>query len=61
MHAKILVADDYVYMGSFNLSHSGEMNAENVLQVESKEIADQCADYVEQMTARYGGPHVTSS
>ncbi len=61
MHAKILVADDYVYMGSFNLSHSGEMNAENVLQVQSKTIADQCAAYVEQMTARYGGPHVTSS
>ena len=60
MHAKILVADDYVYMGSFNLSHSGEMNAENVLQVQSKTIADQCAAYVEQMTARYGGPHVTS-
>jgi phosphatidylserine/phosphatidylglycerophosphate/cardiolipin synthase-like enzyme len=61
MHAKILVADDYVYMGSFNLSHSGEMNAENVLQVQSKEIADQCAAYVEQTAARYGGPHVTSS
>ena len=61
MHAKILVADDYVYVGSFNLSHSGEMNAENVMQVQSKAIADQCAAYVEQMTARYGGPHVTGS
>jgi len=61
MHAKILVADDYVYMGSFNLSHSGEMNAENVLQVQSKTIADQCAAYVEEVAARYGGPHVTSS
>ena len=59
MHAKILVADDYVYMGSFNLSHSGEMNAENVLQVESKTIADRCAAYVEQVAARYGGPHIT--
>jgi phosphatidylserine/phosphatidylglycerophosphate/cardiolipin synthase-like enzyme len=61
MHAKILVADDYVYMGSFNLSHSGEMNAENVLQVESKAIADRCAAYIEQVAAHYGGPHVTSS
>jgi phosphatidylserine/phosphatidylglycerophosphate/cardiolipin synthase-like enzyme len=61
MHAKILVADDYVYVGSFNLSHSGEMNAENVLQVESKAIADQCAAYVEQVAARYGGPHMTGS
>ena len=61
MHAKILVADDYVYMGSFNLSHSGEMNAENVLQVESKAIADVCADYIERTSARYGGPPVQSA
>lgn len=61
MHAKILIADDYVYMGSFNLSHSGEMNAENVLQVQSQAIADRCAAYVEQLAARYGGPHVASS
>ena len=55
MHAKILVADDYVYMGSFNLSHSGENNAENVLQVESAAIADQCIAYIDQIAARYGG------
>jgi phosphatidylserine/phosphatidylglycerophosphate/cardiolipin synthase-like enzyme len=61
MHAKILVADDYVYVGSFNLSHSGEMNAENVLQVESKAVADQCAAYIEQVAARYGGPRLASS
>src|SRR5205814_5839693 len=56
MHAKILVADDYVYMGSFNLSHSGESNAENVLQVESKAIADECVAYIDQIAARYGAP-----
>src|SRR5207248_11528064 len=39
MHAKVLVADDYVYVGSFNLSHSGESNAENVIQVESSGVA----------------------
>ena len=33
MHAKITVADDTVFLGSFNLSHSGEMNAENVLEI----------------------------
>jgi phosphatidylserine/phosphatidylglycerophosphate/cardiolipin synthase-like enzyme len=53
MHAKILVADDYVYMGSFNLSHSGESNAENVLQVESAAIADLCAGYIDRVAARY--------
>ena len=56
MHAKILVADEYVYMGSFNLSHSGEMNAENVLQIESQSVADTCAAYIERVAARYGGP-----
>ena len=56
MHAKILVADEYVYVGSFNLSHSGESNAENVLQIESQEIADLCAAYIDRVAARY---HVT--
>ena len=56
MHAKILVADNYVYVGSFNLSHSGEMNAENVLQIESAEVADTCAAYIDRIAARYGGP-----
>lgn len=53
MHAKILVADDYVYVGSFNLSHSGESNAENVIQIESQEIADLCAAFIDQVAARY--------
>jgi len=55
MHAKILVADEYVYVGSFNLSHSGESNAENVIQVESQAIADICASYIDRVAARYGG------
>ena len=55
MHAKILVADDYVYTGSFNLSHSGEENAENVIQIESAAVADMCAAYIDRVAARYGG------
>jgi len=55
MHAKILVADDYVYTGSFNLSHSGEMNAENVIQIHSAAVADTCAAYIDGVAARYGG------
>jgi len=61
MHAKILVADDYVYMGSFNLSHSGESNAENVLQIESAAVADTCAAYIDKIAARYGGPPLKGS
>jgi len=61
MHAKVVVADEYVYAGSFNLSHSGESNAENVIQIESQAIADMCASYIDQVAARYGGApvHVT--
>lgn len=55
MHAKIVVADDYVYAGSFNLSHSGESNAENVIQIESRAVADMCVAYIDQVAARYGG------
>ena len=33
MHAKVTVADDIVFVGSFNLSRSGEENAENVLEI----------------------------
>jgi phosphatidylserine/phosphatidylglycerophosphate/cardiolipin synthase-like enzyme len=55
MHAKIVVTDDYVYMGSFNLSHSGEMNAENVIQIESAAVADACVAYIDRVAARYGG------
>ena len=55
MHAKILVADDYVYAGSFNLSHSGEQNAENVVQIESSAVARLCSAYIDRVAARYGG------
>ncbi|HEY5034067.1 MAG TPA: phospholipase D-like domain-containing protein [Candidatus Dormibacteraeota bacterium] len=61
MHAKILVADDFVYSGSFNLSHSGEQNAENVVQFESPQIANLCAAYIDAIAARYGGRPLTGS
>ena len=55
MHAKMLVADDYVFAGSFNLSHSGEENGENVVQIQNQAYADMCADYIDHVAARYGG------
>jgi phosphatidylserine/phosphatidylglycerophosphate/cardiolipin synthase-like enzyme len=55
MHAKCLVADDTVFVGSFNFSHSGEDNAENVLEIESAEVADQFAGYVDLVAGRYSG------
>jgi phosphatidylserine/phosphatidylglycerophosphate/cardiolipin synthase-like enzyme len=53
MHAKVVVCDDIVLTGSYNLSHSGEMNAENVLEIVSLPLADACAAFCEQVHARY--------
>jgi phosphatidylserine/phosphatidylglycerophosphate/cardiolipin synthase-like enzyme len=53
MHAKVTVADDTVFIGSFNLSHSGELNAENVLEIEDPKLADRMADFVDSLRARY--------
>ncbi len=53
MHAKILVADDYVYTGSFNLSHSGEQNAENFVEFEDPALAEMFVTYIDQVAARY--------
>ena len=53
MHAKVTVADDVVFAGSFNLSRSGEMNAENVLEVSDPELAEQMAAFVDEVRERY--------
>jgi len=53
MHAKLVVADDVVFAGSFNLSRSGEKNAENVLEIHSAPIADQLAAFVDEVRSRY--------
>jgi phosphatidylserine/phosphatidylglycerophosphate/cardiolipin synthase-like enzyme len=53
MHAKITVADDVVFTGSFNLSRSGEQNAENVVEVHDAALADQLAAFVDEIRARY--------
>jgi phosphatidylserine/phosphatidylglycerophosphate/cardiolipin synthase-like enzyme len=53
MHAKVTVADDWVFAGSFNLSRSGEMNAENVVEVRDAELADRLAAYIDEVRERY--------
>jgi phosphatidylserine/phosphatidylglycerophosphate/cardiolipin synthase-like enzyme len=57
MHAKVTVADDTVFVGSFNLSHSGELNAENVLELVDPQIAERLASFVDEVRGRY--PPVT--
>jgi phosphatidylserine/phosphatidylglycerophosphate/cardiolipin synthase-like enzyme len=58
MHAKVTVADDTVFVGSFNLSHSGELNAENVLELTDPQIAEQLATFVDDTRGRYPPIHV---
>jgi phosphatidylserine/phosphatidylglycerophosphate/cardiolipin synthase-like enzyme len=53
MHAKVTVADDVVFAGSFNLSRSGEMNAENVLEISDPELAERMAAFVDEVRERY--------
>jgi phosphatidylserine/phosphatidylglycerophosphate/cardiolipin synthase-like enzyme len=53
MHAKVTVADDTVFAGSYNLSRSGELNAENVLEFKDPDLADRLAAYIDQVRARY--------
>jgi phosphatidylserine/phosphatidylglycerophosphate/cardiolipin synthase-like enzyme len=53
MHAKVTVADDTVFAGSFNLSRSGEMNAENVVEVRDAGLADRLAAFIDEVRDRY--------
>ena len=53
MHAKVTVCDDTVFVGSFNLSHSGEMNAENVLEFSDAGLAEEMAAFIDGVRGRY--------
>ncbi|MDQ3670695.1 MAG: phosphatidylserine/phosphatidylglycerophosphate/cardiolipin synthase family protein [Actinomycetota bacterium] len=53
MHAKVVVADETTFVGSFNFSRSGERNAENVLEIRDAPVADRMAAYVDEVRARY--------
>jgi phosphatidylserine/phosphatidylglycerophosphate/cardiolipin synthase-like enzyme len=55
MHAKVTVADDVVFIGSFNLSRSGEENAENVVEIVDAALAERMAAFVDDVRARYPG------
>lgn len=56
MHAKVTVADDVAFLGSFNLSRSGETNAENVLEVHDADLAERLAAWIDGLRARYPEP-----
>jgi phosphatidylserine/phosphatidylglycerophosphate/cardiolipin synthase-like enzyme len=53
MHAKVTVADDTVFVGSYNLSRSGESNAEDVLEIEDAALAERLAAFIDDLRRRY--------
>jgi phosphatidylserine/phosphatidylglycerophosphate/cardiolipin synthase-like enzyme len=53
MHAKVTIADDVVFTGSFNLSRSGEQNAEDVLEIHDAALAERLAAYVDEIRSLY--------
>jgi phosphatidylserine/phosphatidylglycerophosphate/cardiolipin synthase-like enzyme len=61
MHAKVAVCDDTVFVGSFNLSRSGETNAENVIELRDAAIADRLASFVDEVRGRYAPVTIPAS
>lgn len=61
MHAKVTVADDVVFLGSFNLSRSGEQNAESVLEMHEPALAERMAKFVDEVRGRYPGARIPDS
>jgi phosphatidylserine/phosphatidylglycerophosphate/cardiolipin synthase-like enzyme len=53
MHNKLVIADDIVVTGSFNLSNHALGNAENVLLIRNPELAKRCAEYLERLIVIY--------
>ena len=54
MHDKILVVDDTVITGSYNFSRSAELNAENILFIDSRPLAAEYSAYIDHLIAKYG-------
>jgi phosphatidylserine/phosphatidylglycerophosphate/cardiolipin synthase-like enzyme len=53
MHNKLVLADDTVIMGSFNLSNHAMGNAENVLLIKDSKLAQRYETYLAALIARY--------
>jgi phosphatidylserine/phosphatidylglycerophosphate/cardiolipin synthase-like enzyme len=53
MHNKLVVADDVVVTGSFNLSNHAMGNAEDVLFIQDAAVAASYAAYLEELEVRY--------
>ena len=56
MHNKVVVVDDAVITGSYNLSNSAMANAENLLVIEDAGVADRYSAYIDHLVQRYRTP-----
>lgn len=54
MHHKVLVCDDTVATGSFNLSHNATRNAENAITITAPDTASQYHDAIQTLVTEYG-------
>ena len=59
MHNKLVVADQIVVTGSFNLSNHAMGNAENVLLIWDAGIAESYAKFIQRLMASYGDAPAT--
>jgi phosphatidylserine/phosphatidylglycerophosphate/cardiolipin synthase-like enzyme len=53
MHNKVLVVDDTVITGSYNFSRSAQLNAENILFIESAPLAEAYSNYIDHLIQKY--------
>ena len=53
MHNKLLIVDDTVITGSYNLSHAAQANAENMLAITSPRLAADAIAYVRTLRNRF--------
>src|SRR5215470_2873525 len=53
MHNKVLVIDDTVITGSYNFSRSAQLNAENILFIESAPLAEAYSAYIDHLVEKY--------
>ena len=53
LHAKLVVCDDWAFVGSYNHSRAGEENAENVLAIDGKPCADRVAEAIREFAGLY--------
>jgi len=53
MHNKVLVADDAILTGSYNFSHSASENADNIVIIEDRVLADRYSAYIDHLAQRF--------